>query len=110
MYRGRHTAGDVLVGNQQADGSKGTEKTDGKQRKPGTFRYAEGLVHEYAHGQQDESGHTPAVGEHLERREARVHEGDGKKGNEAECQGRDCSEDDAAGLIFHLPFQLIRNR
>ena len=86
MYRRGNPAGYVPVGYQQADGCKGTEKTDGKQRQPGTFRYAEGLVHEYAHGQQDESGHTPAVGEHLERREARVHEGDGKKGNEAECQ------------------------
>ena len=83
MYRGRDSAGDVLVGNQQADGSKGTEKTDGKQRQPGTFGDPERLAHENADGQQDNSGHTPAVGEHLERREARVHEGDGKKGNEA---------------------------
>ena len=70
------SAGDVLVGYQQADGSQGTEEADGQQRKPGSLRDAEGLAHEQAHGQQHEGSHTPAVGEHLERREARIHEGD----------------------------------
>ena len=76
VNRRGNSAGDVLVGYQQADGGQGTEEADGQQRKPGTLRDAEGLAHEQAHGQQHEGSHTPAVGEHLERREARIHEGD----------------------------------
>ena len=70
------SAGDVLVGYQQADGCQGTEEADGQQRKPGILRDAEGLAHEQAHSQQHNGSHAPAVGEHLEWREARVHEGD----------------------------------
>ena len=70
------SAGDVLVGYQQADGCQGTEEADGQQRKPGVLRDAEGLAHEQAHSQQHNGSHAPAVGEHLEWREARVHEGD----------------------------------
>ena len=76
VNRRGNPAGDVLVGYQQADGGQGTEEADCQQRKPGALRNAEGLAHEQAHGQQHQGSHTPAVGEHLERREARVHEGD----------------------------------